>query len=54
MAHCTSAQDNKLLCIKQVFTSGFRPRLNGAPERPHRFLNTSLGIHCEQQQEQWV
>ena len=43
----------QLLSIKQVFTSGFRPRLNGATERSHRFLNTALGIFCEQQQEQW-
>ena len=27
----------QLLSIKQIFTSGFRPRLNGATERSHRF-----------------
>ena len=31
--------------------SGFRPRLNGATERSHRFLNSALGIFCEHQQE---
>ena len=43
----------KLLSIKKVFTSGFRPRLNGVTERTHRFLNASLGIYCEWQQEKW-
>ena len=43
----------QLLSIKQVFTSGFRPRLNGATERSHRFLNSALGIFCEHQQEKW-
>ena len=43
----------KLLSIKHVFTSGFRPHLNGATECTHRFLNTALGIFCEKQQEKW-
>ena len=43
----------KLLSIKHVFTSGFRPRLGGATERTHHFLNTALGIFCEKQQEKW-
>ena len=43
----------QLLSIKQIFTSGFRPRLNGATERSHRFLNSALGIFCEHQQEKW-
>ena len=41
----------KLLSIKHVFTSGFRPRLNSAMECTHRFLNTALRIFCEKQQE---
>ena len=41
----------KLLSIKQVFTSSFRPRLNGATERVHRFLNAAIGIYCEHFQE---
>ena len=41
----------KLLSIKHVFTSGFRPRLNSATERTHHFLNTALGIFYEKQQE---
>ena len=43
----------QLLSIKQVFTSGFRPHLNGATERSHRFLNSALSIFCEHQQEKW-
>ena len=43
----------KHLSIKQVFTSGFRPRLNGATECIHRFLNSALGTYCEHHQEQW-
>ena len=43
----------KLFSIKLVFTSGFCPRLNGVTEHTHRFLNASLGIYCEQQQEKW-
>ena len=41
----------KLLSIKHVFTSGFQPRLNGATEHTHHFLNTALGIFCEKQWE---
>ena len=43
----------KLLSIKHVFTSAFRPRLNGATERTHCFLNVALRIFCEKQQEKW-
>ena len=43
----------QLLSIRHVFTSGFRPRLNGATKRTHRFLNAALGICCERQQEKW-
>ena len=43
----------KLLSVKHAFTSGFQPRLNGATERTHCFLNTALGIFCEKQQEKW-
>eukprot|EP00795_Rhopilema_esculentum_P012031 gene12031-biopygen2214 len=32
---------------------GFRPRLNGATERVHRFLNSAIGIYCERFQERW-
>ena len=46
-------QLTKLLSIKQVFTPGFRPCLNGATERTHCFLNSALGIYCEHHQEQW-
>ena len=42
-----------LLSIKHVFTSGFRPRLNGATERVHRFLNAAIGIYCERSQSRW-
>ena len=43
----------QLLSIKQIFTSGFRPHLNGATECSHRFLNSALGVFCEHQQEKW-
>ena len=43
----------QLLSIKQVFTSGFCPRLNDVTERSNRFLNSALGIFCEHQQEKW-
>ena len=43
----------QLLSIRHVFTSGFRPCLNGATERTHRFLNAALGIYCDRQQEKW-
>ena len=42
-----------LLSIKQVFTSGYRPRLNGVTERVHRFLNSAIGIYCEHYQHRW-
>ena len=42
-----------LLSITQVFTSGYRPRLNGATERVHRFLNSAIGIYCEHYQHRW-
>ena len=43
----------QLLSIRHVFTSCFRPRLNGATERTHRFLNATLGIYYERHQENW-
>ena len=46
-------QITQSLLIKQVSTSGFHPRLNGATERSHQFLNSALGIFCEHQQEKW-
>ena len=49
LLHCLA----KLLSIKQVFTSSFRPRTNGATERVHHFLNAALGIYCEHKQEKW-
>ena len=42
-----------LLSIKQVFTSGYRPRLNGATEGVHRFLNSVMGIYCKHYQHHW-
>lgn len=36
-----------------MFTSGFRPRLNGATERVHRFLNAAIGIYSEQFPSRW-
>ena len=34
----------KLLSIKHMFTSSYRPRLNRATERVHRWLNAAIGI----------
>ena len=49
LLHCNM----QLLSIRHVFTSGFCPRLNGATEHTHRFLNAALGIYCKCQQEKW-
>ena len=35
----------QLPSIRHVFTSGFRPLLNWATERTHRFLNASLPVY---------
>lgn len=43
----------KLLSMKQVFTSSYRPRTNGATERVHRFLNSALAIYASKCQTQW-
>ena len=37
---------SKLLSIKQVFTSSYRPRSNGSTERVHRFLNSTPSHFC--------
>ena len=42
-----------MLSIRQVYTSGFCPRLNGTTERVHRFLNSAIGIFCKKTQEHW-
>ena len=34
----------QILSFKHVLTTSYRPRLNGATERVHRFLNAALGI----------
>ena len=34
-------------------TTPYRPRLNGATERVHRWLNSAIGIFCEKYQNQW-
>ena len=39
-----------LLSIGHVFTTSYRPRLNGSTERVHRWLNSALGIYCEKNQ----
>ena len=43
----------KRLQVKHVFTTPYRPRLNGATERVHRCLNSTIGIFCEKYQNQW-
>ena len=44
---------SRLLSIKQVFTSSYRPRANGATERVHRFMNSALAIFASKWQKQW-
>jgi len=43
----------KVLSIEHVFTTSYRPRLNGSTERVHRWLNCALGIYCEKNQHLW-
>ena len=38
---------------EHVFTTSYRPRLNGSTERVHRWLNSALGIYCEKNQQLW-
>ena len=40
----------KLLSIKHIFTWSYRPRLNGATERVHHWLNAAIVIFCERHQ----
>ena len=42
-----------LLSIEHVFTTSYRPCLNGSTERVHRWLNSALGIYCEENQLSW-
>ena len=42
-----------LLSIEHVFTTSYRPRLNGSTERVHRWLNSALDIYCEKNQQLW-
>ena len=37
----------KSLSTEDVFTTSYRTRLNGSTERVHRWLNSALGISCE-------
>ncbi|KAL9981137.1 hypothetical protein ACROYT_G009801 [Oculina patagonica] len=39
--------------LEHVFTTSYRPRLNGSTERVHRWLNSALGIYCEKNQQLW-
>ena len=43
----------KLLSIKHVFTTAYRPRMNGSTERVHRWINSALGIFWENRQNDW-
>ena len=42
-----------MLSIEHVFTTSYRPSLNGSTERVHRWLNSALGIYCEQNHQLW-
>ena len=44
---------SRLLSIKRVFTSSYRPRANSATERVHRFMNSALAICASRWQKQW-
>ena len=44
---------SRLLSIKKVFTSSYRPRANGATERVRRFMNSALAIFASKWQKQW-
>ena len=46
-------QLTKLLSIDHVFTTSYRPRLNGATERVHRWLNSAIAIYCDELQTNW-
>ena len=41
---------SRLLSIKQVFTSSYHPRANGATECVHRFMNLALAIFASKWQ----
>lgn len=43
----------KLLSIDHVFTTSYRPRLNGSTERVHRWLNSAIAIYCNKYQSNW-
>ena len=43
----------KLLSIKHIFTTSYRPRLNEATERTDRHLNSTLDIYCGKYQHLW-
>ena len=43
----------KLLSIKHILTTSDRPRLNGATEKTHRYLNSTSGNYCEKYQHLW-
>ena len=43
---------SRLLSIKKVFTSSYRPRANGATERVRRFMNSALAIFASKWQKQ--
>ena len=50
---CLASSYYTIVVNQTNFYFRFRPRLNGATERSHRFLNSALGIFCEHQQEKW-
>ena len=40
----------KLLSIEHILTTNYRPGLNGATERTHRYLNSASDIYFEKYQ----
>ena len=43
----------KLLAIEHILIACYHPRLNGATERTHHYLNFTLGIYFENYQHLW-
>ena len=39
--------------MNHVFTTSYRPHLNSSTERVHHFLNSAIGIYCENFHELW-
>ena len=43
----------RILEVKQIYSSGYRPQTNAQTETIHRFINSSLKIFVHNHQEDW-